>query len=114
MSYMHGYSARETQRLFEQSLILERLLHEGTRFPDGSRVLEPGCGVGAQTSILARKNPGIKLTSMDISGDSMNQASRLVTESVWKQGLKDIRRVALHAAGTFFYTWFKGEGTKEK
>lgn len=80
MSYVHGYSARETRRLLEQSLILERLLHEGTSFPDGSRVLEPGCGVGAQTSILVRRNPGINLTSIDISRDSVKKASRLVAE----------------------------------
>lgn len=80
MTYVHGYTDRETRRLLEQSLILEELLHEGTFFPAGNRVLEVGCGVGAQTSILARRNPGIRLTSIDISGDSVEQASRLVTD----------------------------------
>jgi SAM-dependent methyltransferase len=86
MSYVHGYSDRETQRLFEQSLILEDLLHEGTHFPSGSRVLEVGCGVGAQTSILARRNPGIHLTSIDISAESVKKATQMVTES----GLKNV------------------------
>lgn len=80
MKYVHGYTDRETQRLLEQSLILEELLHDGTFFPTGSRVLEVGCGVGAQTSILARRNPGILLTSIDISGDSVEKASRLVSD----------------------------------
>lgn len=80
MSYVHGYTDRETRRLLEQSLILEQLLHQGTTFPAGCRVLEAGCGVGAQTSILARRNPDIKLTSIDISGESVEKASRLVTE----------------------------------
>lgn len=80
MTYVHGYSGRETQRLLEQSLILEELLHEGSSYPPGSRVLEVGCGVGAQTSILARRNPGIKLTSIDISEESVAKASRLVSE----------------------------------
>jgi SAM-dependent methyltransferase len=86
MSYVHGYSDRETQRLLEQSLILEDLLHEGTRFPSGSRVLEVGCGVGAQTSILARRNPGIHLTSIDISEVSVEKAGGLVSEL----GLKNV------------------------
>lgn len=80
MNYVHGYSVRETQRLLEQSLILEELLHSGTQYPPGSRVLEVGCGVGAQTVILARRNPGIKLTSIDISGSSVAQARNTVDE----------------------------------
>ena len=80
MSYVHGYSDRETQRLYEQSLILEELLHGGTHFSPGTRVLEVGCGVGAQTSILARRNPGIFLTSIDISEKSVNRATQMVRE----------------------------------
>lgn len=74
MAYVHGYNDRETQRLLEQSLILEELLHGGTSYASGSRVLEVGCGVGAQTRILLRRNPGIKLTSIDISDHSLQKA----------------------------------------
>ena len=55
MAYVHGYTDRETQRLLEQSLILEELLHEGTRYPEGRRILEVGSGVGAQTLLLDRQ-----------------------------------------------------------
>ncbi len=78
--YVHGYSDRETQRLQEQSLILEELLHAGTNFPAGSRVLEVGCGVGAQTLILLRRNPGIHLTSIDMSAESVQKARERVEE----------------------------------
>ena len=78
MVYVHGYSDRETQRLMEQSLILEELLHSGTSYPPGSRVLEVGCGVGAQTRILLSRNPGIRLTSIDISGESIAKARSAV------------------------------------
>jgi len=78
--YVHGYSARETQRLNEQSLILEELLHTGSSYPAGSRVLEVGCGVGAQTRILLRRNPGIHLTSMDMSAESVQKARENVEE----------------------------------
>ena len=47
MTYVHGYTTRETQRLLEQSLILEELLHNGTSYQEGEKVLEAGCGVGA-------------------------------------------------------------------
>jgi ubiquinone/menaquinone biosynthesis C-methylase UbiE len=74
MSYVHGYTTRETQRLLEQSLILEDLLHTGTSFLKGERVLEAGCGVGAQTRILARRNPETNFECVDISKESIEQA----------------------------------------
>jgi ubiquinone/menaquinone biosynthesis C-methylase UbiE len=78
--YVHGYSDRETQRLQEQSLILEELLHAGTSYPADSRVLEVGCGVGAQTMILLKRNPGIHLTSLDMSAESVQKARESVEE----------------------------------
>ncbi len=86
MAYVHGYTDRETQRLQEQSLILEELLHSGTAYPPGSRVLEVGCGVGAQTLILLRRNPGITLTSIDISEESLSRAQA----SVDAAGFRDV------------------------
>ena len=44
--YVHGYDARERQRLLDQAASLVELLHHDTRYPTGSRVLEAGCGVG--------------------------------------------------------------------
>ena len=97
MSYVHGYSDRETQRLREQSLILEELLHQGTSYPAGSRVLEVGCGVGAQTAILAKRNPGIRLTSIDVSADSVRKTSRLVRELDLKQ--VEVKQADLYRSG---------------
>ena len=76
--YVHGYSARETERLYDQSAIVEDLLHRDTAYPPGSRVLEAGCGVGAQTVILAGRSPGAEITSIDISLDSLKQAEALI------------------------------------
>ncbi len=76
--YIHGYSKRETQRLREQSQILEPLMHGEISYPKGSIVLEPGCGVGAQTQLLLKHHPGMTLISMDMSYDSVQSASRHV------------------------------------
>lgn len=73
--YVHGYSHRETQRLNEQSLILEELLHRDSEYPPGSLILEAGSGVGAQTAILTRRNPEIEIISIDISQESLIKAS---------------------------------------
>jgi len=79
--YVHGYSPREAQRLREQSEILETLLHGDTAYAPGSTVLEAGCGVGAQTLILARRSPGARITSIDISPESLEKAKRLAADN---------------------------------
>jgi ubiquinone/menaquinone biosynthesis C-methylase UbiE len=72
--YVHGYSDRERARLFDQASTLTELLHGDTRYPPGSRVLEAGCGVGAQTVILARNSPEAQFTSVDLSEESLAEA----------------------------------------
>ncbi len=54
------------------------LLHHDTAYPVGSKVLEMGCGVGAQTVILARNSPGAQITSVDISPASLTAAKAAV------------------------------------
>lgn len=74
LSYVHGYSERESQRLRDQSQTLSELLHHDTAYPAGSHVLEAGCGVGAQTVVMARKSPGAHFTSVDVSSVSLAAA----------------------------------------
>jgi SAM-dependent methyltransferase len=85
--YVHGYSPRESTRLQDQARTLEEILHHDTRYPANSRVLETGCGVGAQTIILARSSPGADIISMDISAESI----RIAREKVWKAGMLNVR-----------------------
>ncbi|HSW04275.1 class I SAM-dependent methyltransferase [Aquabacterium sp.] len=80
-AYIHGYLARESTRLQDQADTLAALLHEGTAYPPGSRVLEAGCGVGAQTLTLARRSPDAHFTSFDISAASVAEAARRVAEA---------------------------------
>lgn len=77
-NYTHGYSERESERLHDQANTLKDLLHHDTSYPPGSRVLEAGCGVGAQTIILARNNPEAEFTSIDISRESISKAKYLI------------------------------------
>lgn len=73
-TYVHGYSGREARRLGDQADVLADLLYEGTCYPAGSRVLEAGCGVGAQTVHLVARSPGAHVTAVDVSGVSLVQA----------------------------------------
>jgi ubiquinone/menaquinone biosynthesis C-methylase UbiE len=76
--YVHGYSGREALRLNDQADTLENIIHNDTFFPQNSLVLEAGCGVGAQTKIIAPKNPGSKFISVDLSNESVLQAKKLI------------------------------------
>jgi ubiquinone/menaquinone biosynthesis C-methylase UbiE len=77
-TYVHGYSGREAERLLDQARTLTGLLHHDTGYPPGSRVLEAGCGIGAQTVTLAEKSPGAGITSVDLSETSLAQAEARV------------------------------------
>src|SRR5674476_1541057 len=76
--YVHGYDPRENLRLQDQASTLAELLHSGTIYPQGSSVLEAGCGVGAQTVPLAANSPGALITSIDVSAASVVEASKAV------------------------------------
>lgn len=75
-TYVHGYDPQANARLQDQAGTLVDLLHSDTSYPAGSVVLEAGCGVGAQTVILARRSPSARFMSVDVSPDSIAEAKR--------------------------------------
>ncbi len=77
-AYVHGYAEAESQRLKDQAVTLEALLHHDTAYPAGSAVLEAGCGVGAQTVPLVRGSPDARITCLDISAASLAEAEARV------------------------------------
>lgn len=74
-------------RLQDQASTLVDLLHADTAYPANSRILEAGCGVGAQTLTLAKNSPGVHITSVDISEASISEAKRRVRS----EGLSNVR-----------------------
>jgi ubiquinone/menaquinone biosynthesis C-methylase UbiE len=85
--YVHGYDRRANARLQDQHDALVDLLHADTRYPEGSLVLEAGCGVGAQTLTLARNSPRAQFVSIDIAAASVAAAS----EKVQAAGHRNVR-----------------------
>ena len=77
-TYVHGYSEREASRLQDQASTLADLLHHDTFYPAGARVLEAGCGIGAQTVILAQGSPRAEIVSIDVSQASIEAARSAV------------------------------------
>jgi SAM-dependent methyltransferase len=79
-TYVHGYSTVESERLTDQAGTLAELLHHDTRYPADSLVLEAGCGIGAQTVLLAKNSPEARFICMDISQDSIGRARHAAEE----------------------------------
>ena len=86
-TYVHGYDSRENRRLQDQANTLVELFHFDTAYPAESRVLEAGCGVGAQTVTLARNSPDASFVSVDISEDSIAEAKKAVESA----GLRNVQ-----------------------
>jgi len=106
--YVHGYTDLERNRLYDQSAILEDLLHDDTTYDPGARVLEVGCGVGAQTRIVARRNPQTQFTCIDVSEPSLREAERMARDAglanaVFEQA--DVRQYRT-SAGLFDHALF--------
>jgi len=80
-AYVHGYDPQENLRLHDQAATLVELLHADTTYPEGARVLEAGCGIGAQTITLAANSPKAKFISIDISETSLAQARKTLLDS---------------------------------
>ncbi|MEM1121201.1 MAG: methyltransferase domain-containing protein [Bacteroidota bacterium] len=85
--YIHGYSPSETQRLLDQATSVADFIHYDSVWPEGTRVLEVGCGVGAQTEIITRKNPQVNFVSIDLSEHSLNIAK----EKMEKLGISNVQ-----------------------
>ena len=90
MSYVHGYDEREAQRLLDQAGSLVALLHHDTHYPAGSRVLEAGCGVGAQTVTLAAQSPEANFTSIDRSAESLAQVGEFANVELLQADIFDL------------------------
>lgn len=85
--YVHGYAPHEAARLHDQAGTLVDLLHGDTAYPPGSRVLEAGCGVGAQTLALAARSPQARFTCIDVSAASLAEAAARAAAA----GLRHVR-----------------------
>lgn len=72
--YLHGFSPIEQERLRKQARFAEHTIYQNVNFSTQKRILEVGCGVGAQSEILLRRFPDIHLTGIDLNDKQLNAA----------------------------------------
>lgn len=73
--YLHGFSDEEQTRLRQQAKFAEHAIYRDIDFTNAQEVLEVGCGVGAQSEILLRRFPDIKLTGIDFNPRQLQAAN---------------------------------------
>ncbi len=76
--YIHTFSAEEQARLVAQAAFLEPYIFPTIDFSGCARVLEVGCGVGAELQILRRRFPHSHLTGLDFSESQLAKARELL------------------------------------
>jgi len=79
--YIHGYSKEESKRLYDQANSIAEFLHWDSKWEAGATILEAGCGVGAQTKIIAKQNSDCHFTCIDFSEQSLKKAAKLAKEA---------------------------------
>jgi ubiquinone/menaquinone biosynthesis C-methylase UbiE len=86
VGYLHGFDPEEQARLHRQARFLEHRVHVGLPFHRTARLLEIGCGVGAQTEILLRHFPNLHITGVDASKPNLDVAKRFLDTQPVAQG----------------------------
>lgn len=89
--YVHGFTREEQDRLHDQARFLEHRIHDRLPFWKCRHLLEVGCGVGAQTEILLRHFPELRVTGIDMSEENLGRARENLAGVSWAEGRYDLR-----------------------
>lgn len=84
--YLHGFDKEEQDRLYRQAEFMEPMIYRDVDFTDCKHILEVGCGVGAQTAILLRRFPKIKITCVDASDAQLETCKKNLAALPYAQG----------------------------
>jgi ubiquinone/menaquinone biosynthesis C-methylase UbiE len=84
--YLHGFGQRERERLRRQARVLEPWVHDHLPFYRRRDLIEVGSGVGAQTEILLRHFPDLRVTCVERNAAQLAEARRYLKGVPWAKG----------------------------
>jgi ubiquinone/menaquinone biosynthesis C-methylase UbiE len=105
--YVHGYNEEEQRRLKHQAEFLEPVIYNHVDFSDISHMLEVGCGVGAQTEILLRRFPKLKISGIDMNDAQLAAAKEYLPTVPYARDRFEIQKMNAEAM-TFEARTFDG------
>lgn len=80
--YLHGYTRDEQDRLYRQARFFEPYIYDSLDYSRQRTLLEVGCGVGAQTEILLRRFPHLRIQGVDSSATQLARARKHLSSYV--------------------------------
>lgn len=95
VNYIHTFSQIEQNRLIQQGQFTESYIHKTLDLSGSTSLLEIGCGVGAQISIMLQHYPHLKVTGLD------NSASQLERAHIFLKPLIDSSKVILQQGSAY-------------
>ncbi len=91
--YIHGFTAEEQDRLKRQARFAEFSVYQDVDFSGVSHLLEVGSGVGAQTEILLRRFPNLRITGIDHSDKQIATAEAFLNSQPQAKGRFEIKQM---------------------
>lgn len=92
--YLHGFSETEQQRLRTQAEFAEYSIFQNIDFSQARNIIEVGCGVGAQTEILLRRFPKLKVTGVDLNERQLTAAQSFLDNCTWAKGRFELHQMS--------------------
>jgi ubiquinone/menaquinone biosynthesis C-methylase UbiE len=91
--YIHGYSKEEQDRLRRQAEFMEFSVYRDVNFSQSNNIVEVGCGVGAQTEILLRRFPRLKINCIDINDRQLQSAKSHLSSLDYAKNRYEIKKM---------------------
>jgi ubiquinone/menaquinone biosynthesis C-methylase UbiE len=91
--YLHGFSKEEQQRLRDQAQFAEFAVYQNVDFTESEHILEIGVGVGAQSEILLRRFPKLKITGIDASAKQLEAAKYMLEKTSFYKNRFDLKEM---------------------
>ena len=91
--YLHGFSSVEQERLFQQARFAEHKIHQKINFSEVEKLLEVGCGVGAQTDILLRRYQEMHVTGIDLNDSQLEACKQHLDNKPMFKDRYDIKKM---------------------
>jgi len=92
-NYLHGYSKEEQNRLIHQAEMTENTIYQDIDLSENKHILEIGSGVGAQSEILLRRYPKLKLSCIDLNESQIAVAKDYLKDRSYCDGRYDIQKM---------------------
>jgi ubiquinone/menaquinone biosynthesis C-methylase UbiE len=92
--YLHGFSETEQNRLKAQAEFAEFTIFQNINFSSAKKILEVGCGVGAQTEILLRRFPKIQVTGIDLNEKQLEAAKNFLATQPQAKGRYELLKMS--------------------